>query len=539
LPLYQTYLQQAGQAVLDSLWQFGILYMCYYLLRLAAAKWMRPAAEYWILVLLLLTGSGIFLINIGQVFTGRGYTGLWQPLQSPAVNGWLYYVITGSGLIYTLLFTLRIMILGARFLKRPSPALAAAPPQAAAFMPYLHDLCAYLRMKMPRIKFTTRQVSPHVSGFFKTAVILPVSLLNQLSEQETEAVLLHELAHLKRKDHWINGLVILAEQILFFNPFAREITARLKQQRELACDDWVLQQGVKPMHYATSLQKAALFEQFSAPAWQLPFNGEKAHLLHRIERLFGKGRHGYQFPVKRLLALPVILLALLAGEQAQQLNTPKPAGIFFEKVPVVKKGLPVLYSEKPVAAIVSAPVRYAEVGTPAKTNLRISKTALAEVREAVLPPADAVFAEVTEVADIASTSPFTTFITSGSHKSEDVLLKFTDSVLVYENFISRLNIEAATNQSLTSLLNIVAGMNDELLNQPQSIRLAAPAAPVTVTQDGGRNFYFNDTRLQQSARYQPATRQWQIQFVLLNGDHKLGERFVTIYQKRQLRTANL
>ena len=98
---------------------------------------------------------------------------------------------------------------------------------------------------------------PTAIGFMKPAVIFPAWALQELSPLELNAVLLHELAHLRRWDDWTN----LAQQILralfFFHPAVWWIGRGLAIEREMACDDFVLAATSNPRAYAQCLVSVA------------------------------------------------------------------------------------------------------------------------------------------------------------------------------------------------------------------------------------------------------------------------------------------
>src|SRR5579864_3729415 len=94
---------------------------------------------------------------------------------------------------------------------------------------------------------------PTALGFFQPAVVLPAWTLSELSSEELRVVLLHELAHLRRWDDWTNLAQKILKAIFFFHPAVWWIEGRLVLEREMACDDMVLEQTANPAGYAASL----------------------------------------------------------------------------------------------------------------------------------------------------------------------------------------------------------------------------------------------------------------------------------------------
>ena len=132
---------------------------------------------------------------------------------------------------------------------------------------------------------------PVAIGLFDAMILLPSHLIASLEPAEIDQISLHELAHLLRSDDWTNGLQRLASALLFFNPAVIFIARQLDIEREVACDDYVLQLigSVKP--YAFCLTKMA--EMTAWPHRALPAPGvfvTRKNISIRIERLLRTGR---------------------------------------------------------------------------------------------------------------------------------------------------------------------------------------------------------------------------------------------------------
>jgi len=102
-------------------------------------------------------------------------------------------------------------------------------------------------------------------GWRKPIIILPHAATSW-SDSKLEAVLLHELAHVKRNDWIAQQLGQLAAAVLWFNPFAWFALKRLKLEAELSADDMVVGVGLKPSEYATHLLEIATSMKFRQPS---------------------------------------------------------------------------------------------------------------------------------------------------------------------------------------------------------------------------------------------------------------------------------
>jgi uncharacterized protein YjbI with pentapeptide repeats/beta-lactamase regulating signal transducer with metallopeptidase domain len=132
---------------------------------------------------------------------------------------------------------------------------------------------------------------PVAVGLFDAMVLLPKHLLEQFDPQEIDQISLHELAHLLRHDDWTNGLQRVITSLLFFNPAVWFIARQMDVEREVACDDYVLELTGAVRTYAFCLTKMA--EITSWPHQPLAAPGvftTRKNISIRIERLLRTGR---------------------------------------------------------------------------------------------------------------------------------------------------------------------------------------------------------------------------------------------------------
>ncbi len=94
---------------------------------------------------------------------------------------------------------------------------------------------------------------PMVAGWLRPVVLVPASAFTSLTPEQMRAVLAHELGHIRRHDHLINMLQGLVEILLFFHPVTWWLSRRLRQERELCCDDLALQVTHQPHELARAL----------------------------------------------------------------------------------------------------------------------------------------------------------------------------------------------------------------------------------------------------------------------------------------------
>jgi beta-lactamase regulating signal transducer with metallopeptidase domain len=166
-----------------------------------------------------------------------------------AVGLWLVWaVIAGVGLT-KILFGLWQL----RRLRR-----SCVEVDAASFDPRLRKTLESFRAARHVKLLTSDRLSvPAAIGFFRPAVVIPAWSLRELSLEELNAVLLHELAHLRRWDDWTNLIQKLLRAFFFFHPAVWLVEGRLSLEREMACDDVVLAATSSPRAYAACLVSLA------------------------------------------------------------------------------------------------------------------------------------------------------------------------------------------------------------------------------------------------------------------------------------------
>jgi len=128
--------------------------------------------------------------------------------------------------------------------------------------------------------------SPVTIGFLKPMILMPIAAINNLTVKQVEAVLLHELAHIRRHDYFINLLINFIHTILYFNPFVKLFAKTIEREREKSCDEIVMQFPYDPHGYASALlvlEKNNFMRQRMAVA----ASGQRNDLLHRIEKILG------------------------------------------------------------------------------------------------------------------------------------------------------------------------------------------------------------------------------------------------------------
>jgi beta-lactamase regulating signal transducer with metallopeptidase domain len=160
---------------------------------------------------------------------------------------------------------------------------------------------------------------PAVIGFFRPVVLIPVRALTGLSIEQLEAVVAHELGHIKRFDVAVNFVQVIAETLFFFHPAVWWLNKRIRADREDCCDDVAVAMSGGSVGYAKAL--AAMATWRDAPRFAMAATGSP--LAARVSRLLGVRDSGDGRTSGVFAATLVLVSALIAG--AVSLGLVKPA----------------------------------------------------------------------------------------------------------------------------------------------------------------------------------------------------------------------
>lgn len=149
--------------------------------------------------------------------------------------------------------------------------------------------------------------SPLTIGFLKPVILIPIASLNNLSPDQIEAVIIHELAHIRRADYLLNLLQSIVEMVLFFNPFIQIFSKEINRERENSCDDYVLQFQYNPVQYTNALLTLAKLKNNTALGLQATGN-ENGELLSRVRRILKKEEKSNNYIHQLFILLLMVII---------------------------------------------------------------------------------------------------------------------------------------------------------------------------------------------------------------------------------------
>ena len=155
--------------------------------------------------------------------------------------------------------------------------------------------------------------TPIVMGIVKPIILFPMGLVNQLTISEVNAILAHELAHIKRHDYFFNLLQILVETIFYFHPAIWYISNVIRNERENCCDDMAIDHSGNNISYAKTLVK---LQELNVTSLQpsLGFSGSKNTFKKRILRILNQSTTKTSIKDKVLVAMLLFTTLFVTAE---------------------------------------------------------------------------------------------------------------------------------------------------------------------------------------------------------------------------------
>ena len=198
-------------------------------------------------------------------------------------GGWMdpllpYVVVIWLGGVVLLGMRLAGGLWRVRHLRRTALAEPGSSWQAVA-----NRVATQLRLRWAVRVVESRLVdTPTAVGWLKPVVLLPIAALACLSPEQIEAILAHELAHIRRHDYVVNVAQTLAETLLFYHPAVWWVSRRIRTEREHCCDDLAVAVCDDPITYAAALAK---LETGLARGNRLALAATRGPLIERVRRV--------------------------------------------------------------------------------------------------------------------------------------------------------------------------------------------------------------------------------------------------------------
>ena len=187
-------------------------------------------------------------------------------------------------------------------------------------------------------------VVPTLVGWVKPIVLLPAAALSGLSPEQLQAILAHELAHVRRHDYLVNLLQSMVETLLFYHPAMWWLSAEVRTEREHCCDDLAIEVCGDRLVYVSALAELTSIAGHRGFA----LAATDGSLVGRVQRILGAPRAMHEpTPAWAIIAVFVLIVAGVGSFRAASAETPASA-----EDAVVAKAITV---EQPAMPPVTAP----------------------------------------------------------------------------------------------------------------------------------------------------------------------------------------
>ncbi len=222
--------------------------------------------------------------------------------------------ITAQAVIF-LVWVMGVVVLSVLLIQKfifVKALLAQSDVAAGRLDETLRQCCKQMNMRRNiQMRLSKNMLSPAACGLFRPMILMPAGLLANLTREKLRAVLIHELAHIKRGDLWVNFIQTILQIIYFYNPLLWLANALIRNIREKAVDEMVLARlGDKADSYSSTLIDIAEIA-FSKPHFSLRLVGvveSKKALSGRIKHILTK-----PFPKSAKLGLSGLALVAVLG----------------------------------------------------------------------------------------------------------------------------------------------------------------------------------------------------------------------------------
>jgi beta-lactamase regulating signal transducer with metallopeptidase domain len=197
-------------------------------------------------------------------------------------------------------------------------------PVAGTWQDMLLQLCRLVRVTRPVVLLESALVQvPTVIGWLRPVILLPTSTLLGLTADQLEAILAHELAHIRRNDYLVNLLQTVVETLLFYHPAVWWVSHQIRLEREHCCDELVVTVCGDPLIYAWALTK---LEEVRSEAFQLALAANGGSLVKRVQRILGISQqksHGSTSWIVGLISITAVFILAVGLLASHSLLTPQ------------------------------------------------------------------------------------------------------------------------------------------------------------------------------------------------------------------------
>lgn len=192
----------------------------------------------------------------------------------------------------------------------------------------VEEVAVRLQVAAPKVAVTSAFCSPMACALGRPRLIWPKSLLAPLADDARRSVVIHELAHLRRRDHWVGWLELAASCFWWWNPLFWHVRRQLRETAELACDAWVvsLLPGGRRAYAQTLIEVSEMLSWTAAPLPAVGMGASARRMFERRLTMILRERVPCRAPIIGLASIALLGIAVLPGwsqEQGPAASAPK------------------------------------------------------------------------------------------------------------------------------------------------------------------------------------------------------------------------
>jgi len=328
------WLKALGMSLVSNLWQMALIWALYILVTGRGSRF-SASVRHSLATIGVAVGTGCFIISLlSNLLTGTGLSieSNWLMVPFPS-STWFYAVfnITRQYMALCLpylsfAYLITLIYLSARYFRffrhtREIRSLGLHKMQPGLRL-FVSEISKRLGIRKPVAIWLSSVVeTPMTLGFLRPVILIPFAIVNQLTIQQVETILLHELAHIKRNDYLLNLLITLSGILFFFNPFSKLLIHTIRKERENCCDDLVIQFRYEPADYASALLSLEKTRHHQQTLILAAIGKSNQLLLERIRRFTGQknplGLYHSKLIGSLLLAMALSLILVFQIRQAK------------------------------------------------------------------------------------------------------------------------------------------------------------------------------------------------------------------------------
>jgi len=321
-----------GWSLIHFLWQGSLITLAYWIITRNQSS---IHAKYWTGMILVVFSLLIPVLNFSSQATPpestAAITTMSAVIIAPQQLSWdgLAYYITNQSLPYlVMLWALTVLFLSIRLIRSwitlASIQHRCDPKVSGELKQYIKNIAIKLDLPtIPLLKISKQVMVPAAYGLFKPTVLLPLSLISQIPRDQLEAVIKHELCHLKRNDFIHNIIQLCADILLFFHPGIRWMNNDIRHIREQCCDQMVLSHDTKPLTYAKALTNIAAYTNGMNMNHSVQLGINDGMLLNRVKFLLQNksSQSSLMIFLPFLMLLMFIMILIQPAKQDGELMT--------------------------------------------------------------------------------------------------------------------------------------------------------------------------------------------------------------------------